>query len=176
MDFSKLIKKRQSIRSFKPKEINKDSIKQIIEAAIRAPSAGNMQSYEIFLVEDTSVKEGLSRASLDQDSIREAPVCLVFTANPMRNAEKYGERGRTLYSIQDATIATAYAQLEVDNLGYGCVWVGAFEPEKVREVLDIDESLIPVSILPIGIPNEKPEYKSRRDYQNIVREIKKETT
>jgi len=171
MEFNKLINKRQSIRTFKDKEVPEKDIKKILEAAIRAPSAGNLQAYEMYVIKDEETKNRLSGASLGQDSIKEASVCIVFCAHPKRSSVKYEERGRDLYCLYDTAIACAYAQLEVTNLGYGSVWVSAFEDDKVRKVLDINESLIPVSILPIGISNETPEYKSRREYNEIVHNL-----
>ena len=76
-----------------------------------------------------------------------------------------------MYSVQDATIACTYAQLAATDLGYGCVWVGAFDENSVREILDLDSSLQPVAILPVGVPNEEPERNPRRDYNDIVHTI-----
>jgi nitroreductase len=168
MDFFDLIQKRQSIRTFRDKQIPDDDIEKIIKAAIRAPSAGNLQGYEIIVVKDDEDKQALAKAALDQDSGKEASICLVFCANPARSAHKYGERGADLYCMQDATIATAYAQLAVAELGYGSVWVGAFEDKAVHAVLKLNDNFHPVSILPIGYANEEPERKSRRKFNDIV--------
>lgn len=168
MEYFKLIQKRQSIRSFKEEKIQKDNIKKIIEAAIRAPSAGDLQAYEIYAVVDEDKKNELSVAALGQDSVKEASFCLVFCAHPKLSSIKYGDRGKNLYCIQDATIACTYAQLAAYDLGYGSVWVGAFDDNKVRDVIGADESLIPVAILPVGLPNEKPDFSPRRDFNDIV--------
>lgn len=171
MDFFDLIQKRQSIRSFKDKQIPDSDIEKIIKAAIRAPSAGNLQGYEIIVVKEDEDKNALAKAALDQESIIEASVCLVFCAHPALSAYKYGQRGAELYCMQDATIATTYAQLAVEDLGYSSVWVGAFEDNAVRAVLNLDDNFHPVSILPIGYANEKPERKSRREYNDIVHNL-----
>jgi nitroreductase len=76
--------------------------------------------------------------------IRGRPRCASYFAPPERSASQYGDRGRTLYALQDATIAAAYAQLAIVAAGLGSTWVGAFDEAKVREVL-ASSDLVPVS-------------------------------
>lgn len=170
MEFEKVVKNRHSIRAFQPKKIEEEKIKKILELTNLAPSAGNLQAYEVFLVKDSKKKEFLANAALGQDFIAEAPIVFVFCANPARSAWKYGSRGRDLYSIQDATIACTFAMLAATSLGLGCCWVGAFNEEEVKRVLGIKD-LKPVAILPIGYPAEKPYITGRRDLKDLVHEI-----
>jgi len=167
MDFTELIKTRQSVRSFQNKKIDKEALENLLKLTNRAPSAGNLQAYEIYIIDKEDLKKELSHAAMDQASLIEASVILIFCANSSRNT-KYGDRGASLYSIQDATIATAYAQLAVTNAGLSSVWVGAFEPENVRNILDLPDGIIPVSMLPIGYSNETPDIKSRRELEDIM--------
>ncbi|MCD6547004.1 MAG: nitroreductase family protein [Nanoarchaeota archaeon] len=160
MEFFDVLKNRHSIRSFKQKEIEEDKLKKIIEAAISAPSAGNLQSYDIVVVKNPFNKERIAQASLNQDFIAEAPVVLIFLANKKR-ASKYGKRGKELYCVQDATIAAAYSQLAAVDLGLSSVWIGAFDEEKIRKIIKAPDYAIPVAILPIGYPAEEP-YKTQR--------------
>jgi nitroreductase len=102
----------------------------------------------------------------------EAPVVLVFCAHPARSEEKYAERGVTLYSVQDATIACAYATLAATALGLCCVWVGAFDPDKVRKIIGAPDGQIPVSMLPLGYPGKELQVRPRRLLKEIVHEVK----
>jgi len=129
-----------------------------------------LQAYEIFLVRDEEKKRALAEAALGQEFIAEAPIVLVFCANPSRSASRYGSRGRDLYSIQDATIACSFAMLAATSLGLGSCWVGAFDEEEVKKVLGIKE-FRPIAILPIGYPAEKPYKTSRRSLKDLVHEI-----
>jgi hypothetical protein len=97
-----------------------------------------------------------------------APVVLVFLANPSGSAAKYGRRGETLYAVQDATIACAYAQLGARNAGLGSCWVGAFRERQVRAALGVGHELRPVALLPIGYSAELPEITSRRPLSEMV--------
>lgn len=168
MDFFDLVQKRQSIRSFQAKKVEEENLKKILEAANRAPSAGDLQAYEIVVIRNSDQKRKLYQAALEQEAVLEADVVLVFFANPSRSSAKYGERSRKLYSLQDATIAASYAQLAVSNLGLGCVWIGAFDENEVKEICQAPKDLRPITIMPIGYPAEKPEKTPRRDLKDLV--------
>lgn len=171
MEFHELLEKRHSVRSYLPKPIEAEKIEKIIDAAISAPSAGNLQAYKIMVVKDKEKKKALYQVTRNQDMVLHAFVVLVFFADTKRSSSKYGERGALLYSIQDATIAAAYAQLEAENLGLGSVWIGAFEPKKVADILGASEFEIPIAIIPLGYPmEEQPTKRIRRDKKEIVRE------
>ena len=171
MDFFEVIRARRSIRAFLPQPIEPDKLQQILEAINRAPSAGNLQGYEVYLVTNRSCLRALTQAAVGQDFIEQAQLALVFCAHPARSAQKYGQRGTTLYSVQDATIACATAQLAVTALGLASVWVGAFDEDGVRQALGIDHDLRPVAILPIGYAAETPEPRSRRALAEMIQRI-----
>jgi nitroreductase len=169
MDFFNVLDKRRSVRKFKSKPVEKENLLKILEAANSAPSAGNLQAYRIVVVEDETAKEELAQASLGQDFISRAPVVLVFLADRKSSSRRYGERGE-LYSLQDATISASYAQLAATALGLGSVWIGAFDEEKVKQILNKEE-LKPVAIIPIGYPDEKPGKTPRRSLDEIAETV-----
>lgn len=169
MEFFSLVKKRHSIREYQKKAVEKEKIRKILEAARSAPSAGNLQAYEIVVVRDPEIKEKLYKAALEQDQILKAALVFVFFANPKRSAVKYGERGAKLYSLLDAAIAASYAQLAMADLSLGVVWVGAFEDEKIKEALFAPKDFVPVAILPAGYPAEEPEKPTRRTMRDLVK-------
>lgn len=160
MEYFDLIKTRKSRRAFRPKPLTEQQLNSIVEAANLAPSAGNLQSFSFYLVKDKKAKEKLAEAAFGQGFIAEAQAVLVFFAKAPVSSKKYGKRG-TLYATIDASVSAAYAQLAIDNLGLGTVWVGAFDEEKVRGLLDEDG--VPVCVLPIGYPDENPEKRPRQN-------------
>jgi len=93
---------------------------------------------------------------------------VVFLANPDRNRPKYGARGAELYSLQDTTIACAYAQLAATAAGLGTCWIGAFDEDKVRHVVKAPAAWRPVAILPIGVPAEPAGPRERRALSDLV--------
>jgi len=139
-----------------------------LEAANRAPSAGNVQPYEVYVVRSQEQRSRLTTICLDQKFISQAPISLVFCAVPARSAEKYGQRGADLFAIQDATIACTFAMLAVTDLGLASVWVGAFDPPAVCELIGAPSDYVPIAVLPIGYAAEKPEMTSRRPLEDLV--------
>ena len=168
MEFFEVTKRRRSIRIFESKEIERDKLNQILEAANLAPSAGNLQSYEIILIRDWRKKKKIAEASYNQNFIAQAPIVLIFCANFLRSI-RYGERGK-LYAIQDATIACAHAHLATTAVGLGSCWVGAFNEHEIKEIINAPEHIKPIAILPIGYGAQKPYKTLRRRLDEIVKE------
>ncbi|VVC04213.1 malonic semialdehyde reductase RutE [Candidatus Bilamarchaeum dharawalense] len=166
--FVQVVEDRQSIRRFTQKNVEPEKLRKILEITNKAPSAGDLQAYDIVVVRDPDVKKALMLASLGQRFIETAPVDLVFLANEFRSGYKYGERGRKLYCVQDATIATTYAHLAADALGLGSVWVGAFNPTEIARIVSASEFQIPIAILSIGYIAEKPRRTPRRELDDLV--------
>jgi len=106
------------------------------------------------LARDKSTKEKLAQAAYDQDFIAQAPINLVFCIDSLRSGRRYGKRGETLYSIQDATISRAFIHLSAVDLG-----------------LAVAPTLRPIIILPVGYPNEKPKKTPRRELDDLVCEV-----
>jgi nitroreductase len=171
MDFVTAVNARRSIRAFTSQSVEPTKLQTILQAANRAPSAGNLQAYEIYAVRRRAVLIALADASLGQEFVAQAPVALVFCANPGRSAQQYAQRGASLYSVQDATIACAYAQLAATSLGLASVWVGAFDDDAVRDAIGVGQDLLPVAILPIGYAGEEPEESSRRPLTSLVHHV-----
>jgi nitroreductase len=168
MDFARLVDVRCSVRAYRDEPVEEETIRAVLEAANAAPSAGNLQAFEIVMVTEPDVRAALARAALDQDFIAKAPVVLVFLASPRRSSVRYHRRGEDLYCIQDATIACAFAHLRAADLGLGSAWVGAFHDDKVVSIIGAPGDLRPVAILSMGHPGESPPRTSRRSLDDVV--------
>ncbi|MCS7254191.1 MAG: nitroreductase family protein [Armatimonadota bacterium] len=168
MELFEVFRRRHSIRAYSSTEIPDEVLRRILEAANSAPSAGNLQAYEIVVVKDAVRKQQLAHAAYGQTFIAQAPVVLVFVQNPHRSAIRYGQRGATLYSLQDATIACTHAHLAATALGLGSCWVGAFDDDAVARAINATRGMRPVAILPIGYPAEQPWATPRRSLDDIV--------
>ncbi|MEM1545263.1 MAG: nitroreductase family protein [Candidatus Methanomethylicia archaeon] len=156
MDLFKAIYERTSIRSFKSSPIPEEDLMKILDYAIQAPSAGNLQPWEFVIVKNEETKRKLVDAAYGQDFISGAPIVVVVCANKRISSSRYGDRGENLYCIQDTAAATYGLILAAYALGYGACWIGAFSERKVSQILNIPEHVRPVAIIPIGIPAEKP--------------------
>lgn len=171
MSFFDLVSSRHSIRTFQDKKLPDDIIEKIVNAATRAASAGNLQSYQIFIIAKKDAKTRLAEAAHGQDFISNASVVFVFCADTEASAQDYGKRGQELYCIQDATIACTYAQLASHALGLGSVWVGSFDESKVSGVLGLRSTLRPVAMLVVGFAAEEPEITPRKPLDKMVHKL-----
>jgi nitroreductase len=167
--FFAVVKRRRSVRAFKGK-VGKAALDRILAVCDMTPSSGGFQSFEIYQAKNRQTRSALAAAAMDQTFIADAPAVLVFCANPARSNYKHGERSK-LFSVQDATIACAYAQLAVQALGLASVWVGAFNEERVSEILKLPKDQRPVAILPIGQPAEPPKDKVTRGPKELLHAI-----
>jgi len=137
MELREAIESRHSVRQFRDDPVPPEFIEEILQLARRAPSAGGLRAYEAIVTQ-----ERLTRI--------DAPVSLVICALPETSARRYGDRGRNLYAIQDATIYAAYIQLIAVDFGLSSVWYGAFREGRVKKQLNLREELRPVAIIHLG--------------------------
>jgi len=172
MEFFEVIRTRRSIRVFEDRPVEEEKLQAILEAANAAPSAGNLQAYEIYLVKSQTARARLASTLPPMEFFSIVPVILVFCANPERSVIRYSNRGRSLYAVQDATIACTHAMLAATALGLAGVWVGAFQEKSVSEALNLPSSVRPVALLPIGYPAETVEARTRRELKSIVHTVK----
>ena len=170
-DFFDVVNLRRSTRTFSDQPVKEADLQRIFEAINAAPSAGNMQAYEVYVARQESLRQALAAAAHDQDFIHQAPVVLVFCVHPERNQARYRDRGERLYAVQDATIACTHAMLAARALGLGSVWVGAFRDEAVHAAIGSPEKQMPVAVLPIGHPLEWPPPRPRRPLDNLIHEL-----
>lgn len=171
MDVSEAIKKRRSIRSFDTsKKITDEQIEKILEAGRWAPSAHNLQDWYFVVVKDEDKKRQLVDAAMGQSFVGEAGIVIVVCAD-LRLSDRHSSRhGEDFYLIQDTTIATSFMMLEATELGLGTCWIGAFDEKDVKQVLDLEDHLRPVAVLPIGYPAEEG-HSTRRPLKEISKII-----
>jgi len=168
MELLEAIKGRRSTRSFKKQNISSNVIETIIDAARCAPSAGNIQPWEFVIIKNPAVKKKLAEAALNQRHVEEAPAVIVVCADEKRSSMGYGSRGRTLYCLQDTAAATQNILLTAYSLGLGTCWVGAFNEDEVKEILNAPEGIKPVAMIPLGYPNEIARQRGRKLLNQIV--------
>lgn len=155
MEFEQVIRKRRMIREFDPnKQIPEKIITKLLRNAHRAPSAGHTQVQEFVIVTDPTAKKKLRRVAVDQEYVEEAPTLIVVCSNTSRSEEHYGRRGREFYSIIDGAFASMLILLTAVNEGIGAGFVGAFEDDKVSEILKLPRYVRPIGIITVGYPRE----------------------
>ena len=168
MELSEAIMNRRSIRKYKDTPVNDDQIDKIIEAGVWAPSAGNMQGWEVIVVKDHNTKVRIAVACYIREFISQAPVVLVMCAYKRRSGATYGDRGRDLYCIQDAACAAQNMLLTIHDLGLGACWNGAFDEDSVSDLLGIPEGVRPVAIITVGYADEEPVPPQRLEVEEFI--------
>lgn len=166
MSFYELAKKRKSTRNFMPSDIPMEKIKRLLDTARSAPSAGNRQPWHFYIVKDRQVKEKLCVAAYEQRFLLDAPLNIVVCADLERSAERYGERGRLLYAIQDTAAAIENLLLCASDEGLATCWCGAFDERRVSEFLNTG-SMRPVAIIALGYAAKETKQTSRRSLEEI---------
>lgn len=113
MDFFEVVTQRRSIRKFISQPVEKAKIDQILEAALRAPSAKNGRPWEFVVVDDPQVLDQLSTARpAGSGFLKGAAVAVVICADPQKSGPW----------IEDATISAIYIQLSAQALGLASCW------------------------------------------------------
>jgi len=170
MDLREAILRRRSIRVFRDKPVDVDAIEALKEAVLWAPSAGNLQSRLFVFVHDAKTREALGACSYQKEIFVSAPLVVVGCADDAI-MDEYGERGRDLYAPQDVAAAVQNLLLTAHARGLGAVWIGAFEPGRVRQVLGLGAGLEPVAMVPVGTPAESPSAPERKAPRDVFRDV-----
>lgn len=161
---------RSSIRSFTGEVIDDDTIEQILEAALIAPSSGNMQPWEFIVVKTPEKKREIVSTTFtgyfagednQQTWLNDAGFLLVLAANIKRTKARYGEAGSQYWPIIDATIAGEHAVLAATVLGLGTCWIGGYNEKKLKRVVNLPNYVKPVAIIAFGHIKEGSERLNR---------------
>lgn len=147
-----VIFKRVSIRRYKKQTVNDDKIEKLLRAAMAAPSAGNQQPWEFYVVRDKVLLEQLAICSEYAGCAAKAPVAIVTCYNKERLL-------MSEYATIDMSAAVENILLEAVDQGLGAVWLGiapiAERMQKVKSVLNMPEELEAFAIIPVGYSDEE---------------------
>lgn len=163
MDVFNAISSRRSIRLYKNTPVDKDDLFLIIEMGLKAPSSGNLQDYRFVVNRDKGVINKLPELCMDQYWMSSAPAVIAVCSQPQVQGEWFGERGRHVFSIQNAAAATQNILLAAHALGLGACWVGGFDQERVDDLFGVSGKGRVEAIITVGYPAEKPEKKTEID-------------
>jgi nitroreductase len=173
-DTLRVIHNRRSVRVYQDRPIDRDTIDLIVQAAMRAPTAGNMMLYSIIEIADQAIKDKLARSCDNQPFIAKAPLLLLFLADYQRWFDTYvaydaeafcaaqgrdlrtpGE-GDLLLACCDALVAAQTAVIAAESLGIGSCYIGDIMEmyEYHKELLALPQYAFPVALLCFGYPRD----------------------
>ncbi len=130
----------------------------IFEATRLAPSAANRQPWRFVVVRDAERKKKLARVANNQMFLADAAVIVAAVGDPEVSKRWYEK---------DVMIAVEHMALAAAALGYGTCWIGAFTESEVKKTLHIPEGLSVVVLMPIGVPDEAPPPRPRKEPSEI---------
>jgi nitroreductase len=157
------IRKRYSCRSYQDRPLEEEKLAQVLEAARLAPSAKNMQDWRFVVVTDKTKKRQLAEAASNQKFLENAGAIIVACSN----SDHVMRCGQAIGPI-DVAIALEHICLEATELGLATCWIGSFEPDKVREVLDIPAHIAVIELMALGYPADEPREARREPIEKIV--------
>jgi len=164
MDVSTAISQRSSVRAYKATDVEEDKLKKILEAARLSPSASNRQDWKFIVVRNKETRKRLANAAFGQSFIGEAPVVLVACGTEPKAIMACGQPAHTV----DVSIACAFMILQAYELGLGTCWIGAFNEDETKKILNIPEHVRVVAVIPLGYPSQPPSQKFRKSLNEIL--------
>lgn len=159
---------RRSQRKFEDRQVEDSKVEMVLAAADTAPTAGGFQGFEIYHVKRADIKSKLVEAANRQPYVN-APVVLVFCMNPERIKMNFPHYILKKFSLQDATLAAAYAQLAAHALGLSSIWIGRINEEKIMDALN--SKYVPSSILCLGYPQKVLQPKPKRSLRSLIHKV-----
>jgi nitroreductase len=167
MEFSELIRKRYSVRAYKPDPVEEEKLQQVLEAARLAPTAANRQPFQLLVI-PTAGREAELQRIYPRDWFVGAPLVLCACGIP---AQGWTRMDGKPYVDVDVTIAMDHLILAATSLGLGTCWIAAFDPAAAREVLELPDGVEPVVFTPLGYPADSLGPKKRKPLADLVREV-----
>ncbi len=169
----------RSIRKFESKKIDPTALRTTLEAALRASTCGNMQSYTIIVSQDDEQLKRLSPCHFGQVERMNAPCVVTICADTARFSAWCKERDAEprydnfiwfLNGCIDGMMAAQNLTLEAEAQGLGICILGTtlYTSEKISEILSLPEGVIPVTSIAMGYPAESPELTDRLPFEAVV--------
>jgi len=165
MDFSELIRERYSVRAYQPDPVEDEKLERVLEAAKLAPTAANRQPFQILVIHTQGREEELYTI-YNKAWFVEPPLLICACGLPERG---WTRRDGKSYVDVDVAIMMDHLILAAANEGLGTCWVGAFDPDAARDVLDLPDNVEPIAFTPLGHPADEPGSKKRKPLDELVR-------
>lgn len=175
MDFNDVVKGRRSIRRYRPDAVSESEVLDLIDLARHAPSSMNGQPWHFVLV-----KSEANKARLAEIKNRYCPPAKsAYTADFLRQAawivivcvDREKSWGR---EIENAVAATTLLLLGAHSRGFGSVFMTAYASEEpalsddIRALLGLPAGILPVTIVPLGRPDEVPAAKHLTSLEKMI--------
>jgi nitroreductase len=170
---------RKTIRKYQQKNVDDALIIELLEAAFRASTTGNMQLYSAVVTKDEQQKERLAPAHFNQPTFKNAPVSMTFCADfnrfnkwcELRNAQPgYDNFLSFTTAMIDALLVAQTFCIAAESKGLGVCYLGTviYNAKKIAEILDLPKFVVPVATVTLGYPDENPAQTDRLPVQGLM--------
>ncbi len=167
MEALEAILTRRSVRKYTNKTVSEEVVKEILEAAMNAPSAGNEQPWQFIVITDRQILNEIPRIHPYAQMASQAQLAILVCGD--LNLETHNG-----YWSQDCSAATENLLIAAHAKGLGAVWTGVYPREErvdaFRKLLNLPNHVVPFALIPIGYPAEKViienRYKPSRIHKN----------
>ncbi|MDT8900435.1 nitroreductase family protein [Anaeroselena agilis] len=155
--------KRKSIRKYTSQPVADEIVRDLLHAAMSAPSAANQQPWHFVVVRDRNILASIAEVHPYAFMLNQAPLAIVVCAT-----EELGDFKH--YWVQDCAAATENILTAAVANGLGGVWLGVHPRQNVQEIkqlLKLPAAITPFSVVSIGYPDEFPEAGNRYDRSRV---------
>ncbi len=167
MKFSELVQKRQSDRSYLPKEIEKEKLERIMECGRLAPSACNAQPWKFVVVTDPELKGEVGEAArglgMNKFAVQAPVIIVVVEERPNLSSMAGGIAKNKHFPLIDIGIATEHICLAATEEGLGSCIMGWFDEKRIKKALNIPRSKRVLLLVSVGYTEGKQRNKIRKD-------------
>ena len=172
---------RRTIRKYQQREIAPELLNQLFEAAFRASTCGNMQTYSVIVTRSAEGKQRLAPAHFHQPMVTEAPAVLTFCIDlrrfstwcKLRKADPgYNNFEWFVTGAVDTLLAAQTFCVAAEEQGLGICYLGTttYNPEQIIEALQLPELVFPLTTITVGWPDEAPAQTDRLPVEGVVHE------
>ena len=169
----------RSVRAYADRPIPEETLQQVLQAATRASTTGNMQLYSIIVNRDPEMKRKIAPAHFNQPAVTSAAAVLTFCADfrrfnqwcRFREAEPgYDNLQAFMWAVVDAVAATQNACVAAESLGLGICYMGTvtYNAHELIKIYGLPEGVVPVTCITMGYPAEEPPLADRLPLEGIV--------
>ena len=167
--FLELAKTRFSSRKYLAKPVEEEKLLKVLEAARIAPSAANKQPWIFYVIRNEDKRNQIVEA-YHRDWLKAAPVIIVACADHEHGWIRSDNKD---HCDIDLAIAIDHMTLQAAELGLGTCWICNFDPKKCRKILQLNDHVEPIAILPLAYPSDSSDVnrhiEARKKLNEIVR-------
>jgi nitroreductase len=158
--------KRRSIRAYQPKEVSDETVHDLLEAAMAAPSARACDPWRFVVVRDQAVRDRIAQGLPNGKMLTSSPLGIVVCGELAKACD-----GQLSYLLQDGGAAVENLLLAASILGLGACWLGVHPREDriahLRNLLGLPEGVLPMAVIAVGWPAETKPARTRFDAAKV---------